>query len=314
MKTMPAPTELAPTDALDQASILTGPTGAGKTALALELAKRIDAEIIAMDSMTVYRGMDIGTAKPTAAERAEVPHHLLDVLDPWESASVAWWLGQARQAAAAIAARGKRVLVVGGTILYLKALLHGLFDAPPADAQLRMQLEAYAREAGPEALHARLATVDPVSAQRIHPNNVRRVVRALEVWHQTGQPLSQLQTQWANPPRQRLCVWVDWPRDELYARIDARVQAMFAAGWPEEADRLRQLPYPLSQQARQALGYAVVWEYLDGKRTRAEAISQIQLETRQFAKRQLTWLRRLAACRRCEPRLVLSAWTKTIQP
>jgi len=139
-------------------------------------------------------------------------------------------------------------------------------------------------------------------------------VRALEVWHQTGQPLSQLQTQWANPPRQRLCVWVDWPRDELYARIDARVQAMFAAGWPEEADRLRQLPYPLSPQARQALGYAVVWEYLDGKRTRAEAISQIQLETRQFAKRQLTWLRSLAACQRCEPRLVLSAWTKTIQP
>lgn len=299
-------------DALDQAAILTGPTGAGKTGLAIQLAKQIGAEIIAMDSMTVYRGMDVGTAKPTRCERAEVPHHLLDSLDPWESSSVAWWLDRARQCAAEILARGKRVLVVGGTMLYLKALLHGLFDAPPADPQLRANLEAFAQQAGPQALHARLAEVDPQTAQRIHPNNVRRVVRALEVWHLTGVPISHQQTQWSKPPRPGLCLWVDWPREQLYARIDARVEQMFAAGWPEEAARLRTLPYPLSREARQALGYAVVWDYLDGKCTRAEAIRSIQQQTRQFAKRQLTWLRSLTACQPCEPALILSMWTKKI--
>ena len=159
----------------ENALILTGPTASGKTAIALELAERLNAEIIAVDSMTLYRGMDIGTAKPTAEERARVPHHLLDVLDPWESASVAWWLERAGQAVADIEARGKKALFVGGTPFYLKALLCGLFPSPPSDPELRRRLEAEAETAGPNALHARLATVDRASAQRLHPNDV--------LWH-----------------------------------------------------------------------------------------------------------------------------------
>src|SRR5262249_47114877 len=172
------------------ALILTGPTGSGKTRLALHLAERLGAEIVCMDSMTLYRGMDVGTAKPTAEERARVPHHLLDVLDPWESASVAWWLGRAAECCRAIEGRGNRVLFVGGTPLYLKALLLGLFDGPPADEDLRARLAEVAKRQGKQALHDRLARVDPASAARLHPNDVRRVIRALEVWELTGSPLS----------------------------------------------------------------------------------------------------------------------------
>lgn len=182
---------------MDDVLILTGPTGSGKTALGIALAQRLGAEIVAMDSMTLYRGLDIGTAKPTAAERQQVPHHLLDVLDPWESASVAWWLERARACCQDIRARGQRVLFVGGTALYLKALLYGLFDGPPARPEVRQRLEAEATEHGREALHQRLAAVDPPTAARLHPNDLRRVVRALEVWELTGQPISQWQQQWA---------------------------------------------------------------------------------------------------------------------
>src|SRR5215468_10000536 len=185
--------------AFANALILTGPTACGKTALALELAERIGGEIVALDSMTVYRGMDIGTAKPSAAERTRVPHHLIDVLDPWESLTVAWWLAQAETACAEIAARGKRPIFVGGTPFYLKALLHGLFDGPPSDAELRRSLEEEAERDGVVALHARLATVDAKTAARLHPNDVRRVVRALEVHALTGKPISDWQQTWDTP-------------------------------------------------------------------------------------------------------------------
>ncbi len=178
------------------ALVLTGPTASGKTPLGIEIAQRLDAEIVAMDSMTLYRGMDIGTAKPTPEERALVPHHLIDVLDPWKSASVAWWLERAADCVRDIESRGKRVLFVGGTPLYLKALLCGLFDGPPADHALRQQLEAEAATHGSAHLHARLAAVDPASALRIHAHDVRRMVRALEVYTLTGTPLSMWQTQW----------------------------------------------------------------------------------------------------------------------
>src|ERR1051326_2356184 len=164
------------------AVVLTGPTACGKTALALELAEHLSAEIIAMDSMTVYRGMDIGTAKPSPVERQRVPHHLIDVREPRESANVAWWLEQARECALAIAGRRKRVLFVGGTALYLKALLKGLFEGPGADATLRNKLQTEAETVGSEVLHARLAQVDPSTAARLHPNDLRRIIRALEVW------------------------------------------------------------------------------------------------------------------------------------
>jgi tRNA dimethylallyltransferase len=282
------------------ALVLTGPTGSGKTAVALELATRLNAEIVAMDSMTVYRGMDVGTAKPTLAERSQVPHHLIDVLDPWESANVAWWLDRAAAACADIRSRGKRPLFVGGTPFYLKALLHGLFPAPPVDPTLRAELEAEAGRIGPEAFHAKLSAVDPKSAARLHPNDVRRVVRALEVHALTGRPLSAFQTTWDSPafgnaslPAPVRCVVLDLPRDELYARIDRRVIAMLESGWLDECRRLLTLPRSLSKEAKQALGYRELFAHLEGEIDWETTVATIQTRTRQFAKRQLTWFRGL---------------------
>jgi tRNA dimethylallyltransferase len=297
------------------ALILTGPTASGKSALALDLAQRLNAEIISADSMTLYRGMDIGTAKPSAADRARVPHHLIDILDPWESASVAWWLERAAAAVRDIEARGKTALFVGGTPFYLKALLCGLFPAPPADHDLRRRLETEAKDRGLEALHARLAAVDPASARRLHPNDVRRVVRALEVWHLTGKPLSEWQQQnWWNgdsPGFSRgSCLVVDVPRPELYARIDRRVEAMFAAGWVDEVRRLRALPQPLSREASRALGYREIGEFLDARRSLAETVAEVQLRTRQFAKRQLTWFRALPGVEFVDAKLTFERWVE----
>lgn len=286
--------------------ILTGPTACGKSALALELAERVGGEIVAMDSMTLYRGMDIGTAKPSAADRSRVPHHLLDAFEPWESATVAWWLAAAEAACADIAARGKHAIFVGGTPFYLKSLLHGLFPGPPADPGLRRKLEADAEQEGKERLHARLAAVDAKTASRLHPNDVRRVVRALEVFELTGKPISDWQTTWdtaafagdaetAKPaaiPAARL----ELPREELYRRIDARVLAMLDAGWLDEVKRLRALPQPMSREAGQALGYRELSDHLDGSTDWEETVTLIQTHTRQFAKRQLTWFRHLPQC------------------
>jgi tRNA dimethylallyltransferase len=278
--------------AFADALVLTGPTGGGKTAVAVALAPQLNAEIVAMDSMTVYRGMDVGTAKPTPADRAVVPHHLIDVLDPWESSSVAWWLARAAEACADVRARGKRPLFVGGTPFYLKALLSGLFPAPPADPALRADLEAEADRLGPEAFHARLAAVDPKTAARLHPNDVRRVVRALEVHRLTGTPISQLQQTWDLPTTLPFVV-LDLPRDELYSRIDRRVLAMLDAGWLDECRRLLALPRPLSKEAKQALGYRDLFAHLQGESDWPTTVATIQTRTRQFAKRQLTWFRGL---------------------
>lgn len=290
----------------ERALVLTGPTAGGKSALALDLAEEVGAEIVALDSMTVYRGMDIGTAKPSVADRARVPHHLIDVLDPWQSLTVAAWLERARAACEDILARGRRPLLVGGTPFYLKALLHGLFPGPPGDEGLRRELEAEAEREGREALHRRLEAIDPRTAARLHPNDVRRVVRALEVHALTGRPISAWQTTWdspgftadaaASPPPARIPVVVlERPRPELYERINRRVEAMFAAGWVEEVRRLRTLPHPLSREASQALGYREMLSQLDSPpAVWSELVELIQTRTRQFAKRQLTWFRHLA--------------------
>lgn len=299
--------EIGPESMLHSALILTGPTACGKTALAVELAARHGLEIVAMDSMTLYRGMDIGTAKPTPEERESVPHHLIDVLDPWESATVAWWLERANAACADIAARGKRPLFVGGTPLYLKALLHGIFPGPPADPELRTRLEAEAATAGNAALHARLATVDAKTAARLHPNDVRRVVRALEVYELTGRPISAWQQTWdtpafapdpaAPPPAAPIpAVVLELPRDVLYDRINRRVTAMLAAGWLEEVRGLRDSPHGLGREARQALGYRELLDFLDGGASWEATADAIRTRTRQFAKRQLTWFRHIPAC------------------
>jgi tRNA dimethylallyltransferase len=306
-------------DVFQNALILTGPTGSGKSRLALDLAERLGAEIVCMDSMTLYRGMDVGTAKPTAADRARVPHHLLDVLDPWESASVAWWLDRAAACVQDVARRGARALFVGGTPLYLKALLHGLFDGPPADSALRRRLEEEAESAGRQTLHDRLARLDPPTAARLHPNDLRRVVRALEVHELTGRPISAWQTQWRGARNEEKeeesrCLCLDLPREVLYQRIDQRVLAMFEQGLVEEVRALRALGQPLSREASQALGYKELFDHLDGRASREDAVRAIQTRSRNFAKRQLTWFRHLEGCRMVAPELTFAAWGLTMSP
>jgi tRNA dimethylallyltransferase len=289
-------------EALRAATVLTGPTGSGKSALALELAERTGAEIVAMDSMTLYRGLDIGTAKPTAADCQRVPHHLVDVLEPWESASVAWWVDRAAGCVADIKSRCRSVLIVGGTPLYLKALLYGLFEGPPADRALRAGLEEDA--ASGANLHARLAGVDPAAAARLHPNDLRRIVRALEVHQLTGRPISDWQQEWARSPSDGPAVYcIDRPREKLYARIDRRVLQMLAAGWLDEARRLRQSPRPVSREVMAAIGYRELFDFLDGRADWDETVRLIRQRTRNYAKRQLTWFRHLPGCRFVPPEL-----------
>jgi len=273
----------------DHALILTGPTASGKSGLALSLAQQLHAEIISMDSMAVYRGMDIGTAKPIAADRQKIPHHLIDCLDPWESASVAWWLTEASRVTHDILQRGKRPIIVGGTPLYLKALSCGLFESPEVDPKLRAELERQPAQ----LLHERLLVVDPEAAARIHLNDHRRLVRALEVYLQTSKPLSAWQQQFKSEPRNRptpiICIEV--PREELYHRINTRVDDMMQMGWLEEVRQLLQLPQPLSKEAAQAAGYRELAEHLRGSCTLEEAIAATKTRSRQLAKRQLTWFR-----------------------
>jgi tRNA dimethylallyltransferase len=277
----------------DPAFILTGPTATGKSAVALWIAERIDAEIISMDSMALYRGMDIGTAKPSLADRQRIPHHLIDVLEPWESASVAWWLREAARCCQDILARGRRVLIQGGTALYLKALLRGLFEGPPGDPELRRRLHACA----PKDLHDELTRRDPVTAARLHPHDVKRIVRALEVLELTGKPISVWQQEFARPrSRPTPPIWLHLPRAVLYQRIDQRVDRMLAAGLLDEVRALAALPRPLSREARQALGYKELLDYLGGKISLSGAVDRIKTRSRQFAKRQLTWFRHLEEC------------------
>jgi tRNA dimethylallyltransferase len=313
-------------DRFHDALVLTGPTGSGKTALGTELAERLGAEIVSMDSMALYRGMDIGTAKPGVDERARVPHHLIDVLDPWESASVAWWLDQAAACCKAIKARGKRAMFVGGTPLYLKALIYGLFEGPPADRELRQRLMREAEVDSGQALHERLRRVDPVAAARLHANDQRRIIRALEVWELTGRPISEWQKQWRGGPGPAVSsyslgvskqidppvLWLDLPRAELYGRIDARVEKMLAAGFVEEVRALRALPRPLSREAAQALGYKEMFAYLDGQATLEQTVSRIQQRSRNMAKRQLTWFRHLQGARPATRELTFALWGLTI--
>jgi tRNA dimethylallyltransferase len=281
--------------------ILTGPTASGKSDLAIELALEFGAEIVSMDSMALYRRMDIGTAKPTVEQRRIVPHHLIDVLEPWESASVAWWLEGARRCVEEIEARGNRALIVGGTPLYLKVLLRGLFPGPPANDEIRCRLREQGRVHGYGHLHERLRQVDPAAAERLHPQDLRRVIRALEVWELTGKPISDWQKQWNMPRDVETAVppvfCLTLPREELYARIDRRVESMFAEGLVREVEGLRRLGRPLSKEAAQALGYKEVLSHLENRLSLPGAIRAVQTRSRNFAKRQLTWFRNLPECR-----------------
>lgn len=270
---------------------LSGPTASGKSSLAIPLARRLGAEIVSVDSMAVYRGLDIGTAKPTAAERAAIPHHVVDIVDPAEGYSVARWLADATEALANCRSRGRAILFVGGTPLYLRALRDGLAPLPPADEHLRDRLAAEAAVSGPEVLHARLATLDPTAATRIHPRDTKRIIRALEVAELTGRPLSEAFAPAAHPLFEDRLLIVDLPRATLHDRIDRRVERMFAEGIVEETQTALAWPGGIGPTARQAAGYAEAIDLLEGRIDRAEAIRRTQQRTRQLAKRQLTWLR-----------------------
>ncbi len=281
-----------------RAIYLTGPTASGKTAVGVALARRLDAEVVALDSMTLYRGMDIATAKPTIAERGGVRHHLIDVIDPWESTSVSAYREWAAKAAGEIEARGKRILFVGGTPLYLKALLRGLFQGPGADRELRQRLERDAAKHGDAALHARLAACDPKTAARLHPHDRRRIVRALEVLELTGRPISDLQAEHDRPAPQSVAVMaLDLPRTPLHERINRRVVRFFEVGLVEEVRALQSGPRPPSAVAAQAIGYREVIAMLAGEGSLSQTIEQVQARTRQFAKRQATWFRSLEEVR-----------------
>ena len=278
-------------------SVLTGPTACGKSAVALCLAESFNAEILSIDSMKVYRGLDIGTAKPGRGTRAARMHHLIDIKDAWESFCVAEFIQAAESTIAACAQRGTFLLGEGGTPMYLKALSEGLFAGPGRDAEIRAKLEAEAAALGTPALHARLAGIDPKAAARILISDLRRIVRALEVHSLTGQPISHFQSQWG-VPRTDLDVrlfCLQLPRVALYPRIDRRIGKMLEAGWLEECKRLLDLsgPRPISREASQALGYRTLFAHLRGEMTLAAAKERICFDTHHFARRQIGWFKRM---------------------
>ena len=278
---------------------LSGPTASGKTGIALDLAELLNAEVISMDSMTLYRDMDIGTAKPTAEQRNCVPHHLLDILSPTEDYSVSNYLETVRRKVAEIRERGREALFVGGTPLYLKALLRGIFQGPPADWEFRQQVEEEIKAVGLVALHKRLTQVDPLSAAKLHPNDKRRIIRALEVCRATGQPISHLQTQFEEglPAEQCKVFVLQWPREILHERINARVDVMFAAGFVDEVNGLLARYGSLGRTASQAVGYCEVIAHVRGERDLVSTVEAVKARTRQFARRQETWFRSLSECR-----------------
>lgn len=277
-----------------RAIYLTGPTASGKTAVGVALAQRLNAEVIALDSMTLYRGMDIGTAKPTLAERQGIPHHLIDVIDPWESASVAAYREWASAVVRQIQERGKRPLFVGGTPLYLKTLLRGLFQGPSGHIELRQRLEEEAEAHGNQFLHQKLVHLDPATAARLHMHDRRRIIRALEVIELEGKPISVLQTEHDRPAPGEVKVFaLDLPRAELRNRINRRVVGFFDSGLIDEVRALQSGPRPLSSVAAQGIGYREVIAMLAAAATLEETVDRIQARSRQFAKRQMTWFRGL---------------------
>lgn len=276
---------------------IVGPTAAGKTSLAITVAERLDAEIVSCDSMQLYRGLDVGTAKPTPAERAAVPHHLVDVIDPPEVYSAARYVADADAAIAGIVARGRRVLIVGGTGLYLRALRFGLFEAPPRDDTLRARLYAEER-ARPGSLHLNLGSKDPASAARIAPADLVRIVRALEVHELTGVTLSQHHAQHQPIARHPIEVMLlNPPPDVLQSRIIARVDVMLAGGLVEETRRVR-TRWGGELQAMRAVGYHEVCQVLDGELRASELAPAIIRSTRHYARRQRTWFKKEAGARR----------------
>ena len=277
---------------------LTGPTASGKTQLALSLAEKLNAEIISLDSMAIYKGMDIGTAKPTASEQQAVPHHLIDILEPTEAYSVSNFVVDAHRVAEEIRNRGKRVLVCGGTPLFLKSLLRGLFLGPEADWDFRESVEADLAKYGEEALLQRLEQVDPLLAAKLHPHDHRRIIRALEVAKITGRPLSHLQQQFENPaPNSEVAIAkLEINRAWLHERINSRVESMLENGLLSETAGLLDTHGELGRTAAQAVGYKECILHLRQGMPLKEMEESIKAHTRQFARRQEIWFRGLDEC------------------
>ncbi|MBP7996760.1 MAG: tRNA (adenosine(37)-N6)-dimethylallyltransferase MiaA [Thiopseudomonas sp.] len=292
-------------DTLPPAIFLMGPTASGKTDLALQLADALPCEIISVDSALIYRGMDIGSAKPNAEILQKYPHHLIDILDPAQSYSAAQFRDDALQAMADITARGRIPLLVGGTMLYFKALTEGLAAMPSADPEVRARLEQQAASEGWAALHTELQRIDPVSAQRIHPNDPQRLLRALEVWHISGQTMTQLRAKQSLEKQQLLAsngahlpynvatfAIAPQQRSVLHERIAQRFQQMLEQGFIAEVEALRQRgDLHIDLPSIRAVGYRQAWAYLDGEYAYDEMIERGIIATRQLAKRQFTWLR-----------------------
>lgn len=273
--------------------VIAGPTAGGKSTAALELARLFKAEIINADSMQVYRYLDIGTAKPTHAERNAVPHHLIDILYPDEEFSAALYREEAQRAIADVQGRGKRAVVVGGTGLYIKALTSGLIKGGEVDPAIRKRLQAEDQAGGRERLYGRLKETDPATAARLHPHDTYRVIRALEVYERTGQPISTLRKRhlFKEGPYQTLKIGLQREREELYGRIDLRVDAMITQGLKEEVEQILKMGYAPSIKALQSLGYKQIIHHLQGEYDLAEAVRLIKRDTRRYARRQMTWFK-----------------------
>ncbi len=271
--------------------IIAGPTGSGKTELAITLARRLGGEIVGADSMQIYRYMDIGTAKPTQAEQAAAPHHMIDIVDPDEDFDAATYADMARGTIREISARGHLPLVVGGTGFYIRSLVYGLFEKGGSDPKVRRRLKRLAEAEGSAALHQRLAAIDSPAAARIHPNDAYRIVRALEVFETTGEPLSgfqqrhRLKTMHVTP----LTIGVSWPRPVLYDRINRRVDIMMAQGLEDEVRGLLSRGYHGGLKSMQSLGYRHLTSYINGEATLHETVTTLKRDHRRYAKRQLTW-------------------------
>ena len=275
----------------DQVIAVVGPTGSGKTALAIDLAEQVSGEILSCDSVQIYRGFDIGSGKPSAEELARVPHHLIGAIDPLEPIDAARYAETATRALEGVRARGKRPIVCGGTFLWVKALLFGLAEAPAANPELRARYTAVVEAEGRPALHARLREVDAASAERLHPNDFVRVSRALEVYELTGRPMSVWQAEhgFARPRHHARVIAIARTSEELTARIEARVAAFFAAGWIEETRGLIARGYR-DARAMGSVGYREVRAHLEGEVDATDLERAVVRATRVFARRQRTWL------------------------
>jgi len=305
---------------LEKSYIISGPTASGKTNLAIKLAQHLDSEIICMDSMTLFRGMDIGTAKPTLHEQSLVKHHMLDVLMPTEASNVQFWLTGAKKIAEELIEKGKSPIFVGGTPLYLKALIMGLFEIPEIPKQIRAELEKKFPQTDFADAYRMLSEIDSDSAKKIHPNDRRRIIRALEVWKGLGITISSLQKQWEISANSQFkldeirCIWLQTLRQKLHERIHIRTKQLLKKGWVEEVLLMRQKYPTLSKEASQAIGYSQISQFLDGLISFDQMEEAINLATRHLAKKQETWFRHLAGCKPVPLENNFHFWGFDIQP